>query len=97
MDNAILLIGVFVVTFGVGVLLIVKIPPRLHTPLMSMTNAVSGITVLGALLLFTAETNGLQKGLGAIAITMGAFNLLGGFAVTNRMLRLFKKKDVPHG
>ena len=96
MDDAILLIGVFVVTFGVGVLLIVKIPPRLHTPLMSMTNAVSGITVLGALLLFTARTNGLQEGLGAIAITMGAFNLLGGFAVTNRMLRFFKKRDVPH-
>ena len=97
MNDAILLIGVFVATFGVGVFLIVKIPSRLHTPLMSMTNAVSGITVLGALLLFAAETNGLQKGLGAIAIAMGAFNLLGGVAVTNRMLRLFKKKDVPHG
>jgi len=97
MDNAFLLVGVFAVTFGVGVLLIVKIPARLHTPLMSMTNAVSGITVLGALLLFTAETSGLQKGLGAIAIGMGAFNLLGGLAVTNRMLRFFKKRDVPHG
>ena len=97
MNDAILLIGVFVVTFGVGVFLIVKIPSRLHTPLMSMTNAVSGITVLGALLLFTAQTNGLQKGLGAIAIAMGAFNLLGGSAVTNRMLRFFKKRDAPHG
>ena len=97
MDEALLLIGVFVVTFGVGVLLIVKIPPRLHTPLMSMTNAVSGITVLGALLLFTAETSALQKGLGAIAIGMGAFNLLGGLAITHRMLRFFKRRDVPDG
>jgi NAD(P) transhydrogenase subunit alpha len=97
MDEAILLIAVFAVTFGVGVLLIVKIPPRLHTPLMSMTNAVSGITVLGALLLFAAETNALQRALGAVAMGMGAFNLLGGFAITNRMLRFFKKRDTPHG
>jgi NAD(P) transhydrogenase subunit alpha len=97
MDEALLMIGVFAVTFGVGVLLIVKIPPRLHTPLMSMTNAVSGITVLGALLLFAAETSGLERGLGAVAMAMGAFNLLGGFAITHRMLRFFKKRDVPHG
>ena len=93
MDEALLLIGVFAVTFGVGVLLILKIPPRLHTPLMSMTNAVSGITVLGALLLFAAETNALQRVLGAVALGMGAFNLLGGFAITHRMLKFFKKQE----
>jgi NAD(P) transhydrogenase subunit alpha len=96
MEDAILLIGVFLAALVVGVLLIVKIPARLHTPLMSMTNAVSGITVLGALLLFRAETTGLENALGVVAIAMGSFNLLGGFAVTHRMLRMFRQKGAPH-
>ena len=97
MNEALVLAGVFLVTFGVGIFLIVKVPPRLHTPLMSMTNAVSGITVLGALLLFTEELGGLATGLAAIAIVAGAFNLVGGFAVTDRMLRVFRKRGDRHG
>ncbi|NLX57062.1 MAG: NAD(P) transhydrogenase subunit alpha [Planctomycetaceae bacterium] len=95
MVDILVLVGVFLVTFLVGVVLILKVPPRLHTPLMSMTNAVSGITVLGGLLLFSGEveTSWCIQALGAIAIAAGAFNMLGGFAVTDRMLKLFKTRD----
>ena len=92
MVDLLLLLVVFLATFVVGVLLILRIPPRLHTPLMSMTNAVSGITVLGALLLFSKEIGGLAMGLAAVAILAGAFNLVGGFAVTDRMLGFFQKR-----
>ncbi len=95
MVDVLILLGVFLVTFLVGVWLILKVPPRLHTPLMSMTNAVSGITVLGGLLLFSGEqaTSSLTQVLGAIAVAAGAFNMLGGFAVTDRMLKFFKTRD----
>lgn len=93
MAELLVLVAVFVITFLVGVILIVKVPPRLHTPLMSMTNAVSGITVLGALLLYADDVGPVARGLGALAILAGAFNLLGGFAVTDRMLKLFKTRD----
>ncbi len=93
MLDVVLLLAVFVVAFAVGVLLIVRVPPRLHTPLMSMTNAVSGITVLGALLLFTASIDRTAVVLAALAVAAGAFNLVGGFAVTDRMLGLFHKRD----
>jgi len=96
MLDLILLLAVFVVTFLAGVFLIVRIPPRLHTPLMSMTNAVSGITVLGALLLFSGELDRTASGLAALAIVAGAFNLVGGFAVTDRMLKLFHKRGGSH-
>ena len=92
-----MLLVVLVVTFLASVWLIVRVPPRLHTPLMSMTNAVSGITVLGALLLFTHVNNWLDVGLGAIAIVAGSLNLVGGLAITDRMLRLFRKRDEPRG
>ena len=88
-----LMVSVFVFSFLVGYLLISKVPPRLHTPLMSMTNAISAVTILGALLLFAVETNAIEKGLGAFAVGMAAFNVVGGFAVTNRMLKLFRRKE----
>jgi len=96
MGDLLLLLVVFLATFLVGVLLIVRIPPRLHTPLMSMTNAVSGITVLGALLLFAEEISGWATGLATIAMIAGAFNLVGGFAVTDRMLGFFQKRGQRH-
>ena len=92
MADVLLMASVFAFSFLVGYLLISKVPPRLHTPLMSMTNAISAVTILGALLLFAVEGDLVQKGLGALAILMAAFNLVGGFAITNRMLKLFKKK-----
>ncbi len=92
MNEALVLASVFLITFGIGIFLILRVPPRLHTPLMSVTNAISGITVLGALLVFSADLSGLERGLGAIAIVAGAFNLVGGFAVTGRMLSFFKRR-----
>ncbi|MHB8900870.1 MAG: NAD(P) transhydrogenase subunit alpha part 2 [Thermoguttaceae bacterium] len=96
MNEALLLAATFLATFAVGIVLILRVPPRLHTPLMSMTNAVSGITVLGALLLFAADAGALQRGLAAVAVVAGAFNLVGGFAVTSRMLAFFKRRESPH-
>jgi len=87
------MIFVFVFSFLVGYLLISKVPQRLHTPLMSMTNAISAVTILGALLLFAVEMGPVEKVLGAIAILTAVFNVTGGFVVTDRMLKLFKKKE----
>lgn len=87
------MIGVFVFAFVTGYLLISRVPQMLHTPLMSMTNAISAITILGALLLFTTEMTRTHKWLGGIAIVTAVFNAVGGFAITDRMLRLFKTKE----
>jgi H+-translocating NAD(P) transhydrogenase subunit alpha len=95
MFDLLLMLAVFVVSFVVGYVLIRGIPPRLHTPLMSMTNAVSGVTILGALLLFAEDISTLQKALGLTAVALAAFNLVGGFAITDRMLGLFKRKAAP--
>lgn len=92
MANLLLMVGVFIVSFIVGYLLISKVPALLHTPLMSMTNAISAVTILGALVLFSVETSVVEKVLGATAILTATFNVVGGFAITDRMLRLFKEK-----
>jgi H+-translocating NAD(P) transhydrogenase subunit alpha len=92
MSNLILMFVVFLGSFIIGYLLISKIPPLLHTPLMSMTNAISAITLLGALILFSVPTSPVEKILGAVAIATSTFNVVGGFAITDRMLRLFKGK-----
>jgi len=92
MTNLLLMIGVFVFSFGVGFLLISKIPTLLHTPLMSMTNAISAVTILGVLILFSVTATPSEKIIGSVAFIMASFNLLGGFAITDRMLRMFKKK-----
>lgn len=86
-----ILLSVFVISFLIGYFLISRVPPLLHTPLMSMTNAISAVTILGALLLFTVTSDAHQKILGAIAIGMAVFNVVGGFVITDRMLKLFKK------
>ncbi len=93
MGNLLLLGIVFGISFGIGYLLISRVPSLLHTPLMSMTNAISAVTVLGGLLIFTVPTTGLEKILGAIAIIAAIFNVVGGFVITDRMLRLFKEKN----
>ncbi len=92
MTDLILLFGVFAFSFIVGYLLISRVPPLLHTPLMSMTNAISAVTILGALLLFSVESGPFESVLGAIALLTAAFNVIGGFAITGRMLLLFRKK-----
>lgn len=93
MANLLLMVGVFLVSFIIGYLLISKVPSLLHTPLMSMTNAISAVTILGALILFSVETSIVEKVLGALAILTATFNVVGGFAITDRMLRLFKEKQ----
>jgi NAD(P) transhydrogenase subunit alpha len=91
MVDLLLMASVFAASFAVGYLLISRVPPRLHTPLMSMTNAISAVTILGGILLFTVETSALQKVLGASAIALAAFNVVGGFVITDRMLRMFHR------
>jgi NAD(P) transhydrogenase subunit alpha len=92
MFNLILMVVVFGGAFLIGYLLISRVPPLLHTPLMSMTNAISAVTILGALILFSFATTPAEKVLGAIAIITATFNVVGGFVITDRMLRLFKSK-----
>jgi NAD(P) transhydrogenase subunit alpha len=84
------MLAIFAVTSVVSYTLIKRVPQRLHTPLMSFTNAISAVTILGALLLFAVETTALERALGAVAIVMASFNLVGGFSVTDRMVRMFK-------
>ncbi len=91
MADLFIMLFVFIFSFFIGHLLISRIPQLLHTPLMSMTNAISAVTILGALLLFSVETTPLEKALGMAAIAMATFNAVGGFVITDRMLKLFKK------
>jgi NAD(P) transhydrogenase subunit alpha len=84
---------IFVLAMFTGFEVITKVPPLLHTPLMSGSNAISGISVVGALII-TAQVTGepLILALGVIAVAMGMINVAGGFLVTDRMLEMFKKK-----
>lgn len=93
MSDVLLMVVIFVLAFVIGYLLIARVPQMLHTPLMSMTNAISAVTILGALLLFSLETTTTEKVLGAVAIITATFNVVGGFVITDRMLGMFKKKD----
>ncbi len=85
-------IYVFVLAFFVGFELITKVPPTLHTPLMSGSNAISGITIVGALLSAGAGDMTISTILGVVAIVFAMINVVGGFLVTDRMLKMFKKK-----
>ncbi len=95
MAELLILLGVFAASFFVGYLLISRVPPLLHTPLMSMTNAISAVTILGAVLIFSVELSVYEKILGVTAVVMATFNVVGGFVITDRMLKLFKKR-APH-
>jgi len=95
MEGLIMLLTVFVLAVFVGFEVITKVPPTLHTPLMSGSNAISGITIIGALL--AAGTLGgtypdLAKILGTIALVFATINVVGGFLVTGRMLKMFGKR-----
>lgn len=85
-------IYVFVLAIFVGFELITKVPPTLHTPLMSGSNAISGITIVGALLSAGAGDITISTILGTLAIVFAMINVVGGFLVTDRMLKMFKKK-----
>jgi NAD(P) transhydrogenase subunit alpha len=87
-----MLIYVFVLAIFVGFELITKVPPTLHTPLMSGSNAISGITIVGALLSAGLGEVNISTILGVVAIVFAMINVVGGFLVTDRMLKMFKKK-----
>jgi NAD(P) transhydrogenase subunit alpha len=80
---------IFVLAIFVGFEIITKVPPTLHTPLMSGSNAISGITLVGAIL---ATEGWLAGTLGFVAVVLAMINVVGGFVVTHRMLAMFRKK-----
>jgi H+-translocating NAD(P) transhydrogenase subunit alpha len=90
-----LAIGIVIFTLAtfLGVELIGRVPPTLHTPLMSGANAVSGITVVGALVVAGAGYGWISTVLGFLAIVFAMFNVVGGYAVTDRMLEMFKRDE----
>jgi H+-translocating NAD(P) transhydrogenase subunit alpha len=83
---------VFVLACFVGYYVVWKVTPALHTPLMSLTNAISGIIIVGAIIATGAESFGLPAFAGFFAVIIAAINIFGGFIVTYRMLQMFKKK-----
>lgn len=93
-DTHLLMIYLLVFTVLLGFEVISKVPTVLHTPLMSGANAISGVVIIGAILLIrqTDPENTITLVIGTLAIALGMINVVGGFAVTDRMLEMFKKK-----
>lgn len=91
--DLVLLFFIFVLAAFLGLELISKVPSQLHTPLMSGSNAISGITIVGALLAIRSDdASPLGLGLGFAALVFATINVVGGYVVTDRMLQMFKKK-----
>ena len=86
-------IYIFVLAIFAGFELITRVPPQLHTPLMSGANAISGITIVGALIMAGAGDSAISTILGFFAIIFATINVVGGFLVTDRMLEMFKKEE----
>ena len=91
--EAVLLGLVLMLSISLGFELISKVPSILHTPLMSGANAISGITIVGALISAGSGIEPMASILGAVAVAFATINVVGGYLVTNRMLSMFKKKD----
>ncbi len=92
MDTLLPLLTIFTLAVFLGFEVITKVPPLLHTPLMSGSNAISGITIIGAILSATSS-NRVTVALAFAALVLASINVVGGFMVTNRMLSMFKKRD----
>ncbi|HET6680556.1 MAG TPA: NAD(P) transhydrogenase subunit alpha [Gemmatimonadaceae bacterium] len=90
-----LIIGIIIFTLAtfLGAELIGRVPPTLHTPLMSGANAISGITIVGALVVAGSGFGWISNVLGFLAIVLAMMNVVGGYAVTNRMLEMFRKDE----
>lgn len=86
-------ITVFVLACFVGYYVVWRVTPALHTPLMSVTNAISGIIIVGAVIALGPQDFGFSQTLGFIAVVIASINIFGGFVVTHRMLEMFKKKE----
>ena len=84
---------VFVIAIFVGYFVVWSVTPALHTPLMSVTNAISSVIVVGALLAVGISASGLASGFGFVALVLASVNIFGGFLVTQRMLAMYKKKE----
>jgi len=93
MESVVAGLTIFVLAVFVGFEIITKIPPTLHTPLMSGSNAISGITLVGALMAAGGDDPTFARLLGTVAIVLATVNVVGGFLVTHRMLAMFRSKD----
>ncbi len=93
MEALIMSVTVFVLAVFVGFEIITKVPPTLHTPLMSGANAISGITLVGAMIAAGADQTVVATLLGVGAVVLATVNVVGGFLVTHRMLSMFKRKN----
>jgi H+-translocating NAD(P) transhydrogenase subunit alpha len=99
-DPTLFRLAIFVLAVFVGYYVVWSVTPALHTPLMAVTNAISSVIVVGALLAAAARGVGggaawVSKGAGALAVTLASVNIFGGFLVTQRMLAMYRKKDRP--
>ncbi|HEU0203455.1 MAG TPA: NAD(P) transhydrogenase subunit alpha [Burkholderiaceae bacterium] len=88
---------IFVLAVYVGYHVVWGVTPALHTPLMSVTNAISAIVIVGAMLAAALTESGVGKTMGVLAVALAAVNVFGGFLVTRRMLEMFKKKEPKAG
>jgi NAD(P) transhydrogenase subunit alpha len=93
MSDLIAGIVIFVLATYLGAALIGRVPPTLHTPLMSGANAISGITIVGAIVVSVAGFGWISNVLGFLAVVFAMVNVVGGYAVTNRMLQMFRKDE----
>lgn len=86
---------VFALAAFLGYLVLSRVPPLLHTPLMSATNAISGISLVGSIVTAGAQHSAVSTALGFVAVTCATINVVGGFWITERMLKFFKRKETP--
>lgn len=93
------ILSIFVLACFIGYFVVWSVTPALHTPLMAVTNAISSVIIVGALIASAAVVldgaGAVSKGLGLLAVVLASVNIFGGFAVTARMLAMYKKKDRP--
>ena len=92
-DPTVFRLAIFVLAIFVGYYVVWSVTPALHTPLMSVTNAISSVIVVGALLAVGISASGLASGFGFIALALASVNIFGGFLVTQRMLAMYRKKE----
>ena len=97
MNAELLVVSLYVFTLAafLGYQVISRVPPLLHTPLMSATNAISGISLVGSIVTAGGNYGKLSTALGFIAVVCATTNVVGGFVITDRMLRMFKRKEAP--
>lgn len=93
MESLAIALTVFVLAMFVGFEIITKVPPTLHTPLTSGSNAISGITIVGAILSASLQLTTLTAVLGFLAVVLATVNVVGGFLVTHRILRMFRRRS----